>query len=45
MTHPQALRCTCPRCEKSLTAAEFVEQFCNECGDVRPKAAEKVKAA
>lgn len=37
MTIPHSLRLTCPRCDKSLTGAEFVEQYCNECGDVRPK--------
>jgi predicted RNA-binding Zn-ribbon protein involved in translation (DUF1610 family) len=35
MTFPQSLRITCPRCGKHLSAAEYVEQFCDDCGDVR----------
>lgn len=35
MTDPQTLRSTCPRCGKRLGAAEIIEQFCDDCGDLR----------
>jgi len=35
MTNPESLRTKCPRCGKRLGAAELIEQFCDDCGDLR----------
>lgn len=35
MTNPESLRSKCPRCGKRLGAAELIEQFCDDCGDLK----------